>query len=425
MNKANDPAGELSMQEPATTNTKQRFWSVWVLSWGFTDQSAHCLASSGVCEMWCMVLSAVPDAAYNTVDSCPSAAVPLSAVHAYSSDMCVPACLPACPCPILLPHPASLPAFLPHPTTTGQPWGEWNEWIDVLALNGPSGQYGDLSSLGRGQYGDLNAVGGYSFASSEASPGGYGSRVSIASLGSSLGSSLSLGARGLDTVGADTKGSDTKGSDTRGSDTKGSDTRGSDPVGASTSAISSSKGAVPESGKSVSGSVGGVYEDPTDFSTSRKLLRKLLQTVSLGTINVDVSQAAGKTAVNVAAPFTGVSVRKEAGASATAAASASVNTRALKQIIVDVGNLVHVDVAKLAAAGERRSSAEAVNVLAPFTNVAVRKEEGAAASPSSSNRRLLDDAKMSAAAQEEEEAEQVRRVSVLGFGRERRGLVHA
>lgn len=275
----------------------------------------------------------------------------------------------------------SILRHLPAPTA-GQPWGEWNEWLDVRVLNGPAGQYGDLSAAG-GQYGDLSSVGSYgTYGLESLSPGGYGSRVSIASVGS-----VSLvGASGLDTVGSDTKGSDTKGSDT-----KGSDTKGSDPVGASTAATSNNS--VPEAGKSVSGTVGGVYEDPADFSTSRKLLRKLLQTVSVGAIHVDVSKVAGKTAVDVAAPFTGVSVRKEVG---TAAPS---NTRALKQTIVDVGNLVHVDVSKLAGKSD-------VNVLAPFTDVSVHKE-GASASPSSSNRRLLDDAKLSTS-QEEEEAEQVR-----------------
>lgn len=268
---------------------------------------------------------------------------------------------------------------LPAPTA-GQPWGEWNEWLDVRVLNGPAGQYGELSAVGSyGTYG-LESL----------SAGGYGSRVSIASVGGSV---SSAGASELDTVGADTKGSDTKGSDT-----KGSDTKGSDPVGASTAATTSSK-SVREAGTSVSGTVGGVYEDPSDFSTSRKLLRKLLQTVSVGAIHVDVSKVAGKTAVDVAAPFTGVSVRKEEAG----AAAAPSNTRALKQTVVDVGNLVHVDVTKLPG------GKSAVNVLAPFTDVSVRKEEGATASPSSSNRRLLDDAKVSFNSQEEEEeAEQVR-----------------
>lgn len=176
--------------------------------------------------------------------------------------------------------------------------------------------------------------------------------------------------KGSDTQGSDTKGSDTKGSDTKGSDTVGSgaakatvaaqpaassiDMKGSDPIGANIKGADTvgadTMGAAAEkphreAGYRIAGTVDGIYEDPMDFHT----MRKLKQIFKFAGVNVDVN-AAKQVAVDVSAPFTQVSVHKEA----------SPNTRKPLQSVNVAG--VDVKVAKVA-------SALAVDVTAPLTQV--------------------------------------------------------
>ena len=339
----------------------------------------------------------------------------------------------------------------------GQPWGLWNEMLDVTALMSGAGQYGEASTVGT--YGTalptpVSAPTPKVPVEKPQEPIQKQTVNPVKALSNSLRGSLREYRRHANPTHEAGK-IDYIGSDPIGADTKGADTVGAGAVASAVAAAAAGAkpAAVKEAGQGAAGTVDGIYEDPSDYSMARKL-KQFVNVAALNIAGVNVFKGAdGKTAVDVAAPFTGVSVRKEAGAMVT-------SSRALKQstVTVDALNIAGVHVFKtpdgktsvdvaapftdvtvrkgISTRSLKESTVNidtvgiagvnvfkgadgktAVDVAAPFTGVFVRKEAGAAAAGS---RKLLDDAKTVSAAskQLDDEAEPVEaeQVRVLPFG---------
>jgi hypothetical protein len=263
----------------------------------------------------------------------------------------------------------------------GQPWGLWNEMLDVTALMSGAGQYGEASTVGT--YGAALPTPGHGEASiltpkapvkKTEEPPQKAAANPVKALSNGLRGSLRKYRRHANPTHEAGK-IDYIGSDPIGADTKGADTVGAGAVASAVAAAAAGvkPAALKEAGQGAAGTVDGIYEDPSDYSMARKL-KQYVNVAALNIAGVNVFKTAdGKTAVDVAAPFTGVSVRKEAGA-------AEPNTRSLKQSTVSVAalDIAGVNVFKTP------DGKTAVDVAAPFTALSVRKEAGTIVTPSRS-----------------------------------------